>query len=431
MSVRSSIVAAAIVATALVVLLGAGAAPAAAPTLTAACSPAPADCTGWYRSNVTVTWTAANVSSINCPPSTISSDTKGTVVSCTATGSDGQTKITVTVTVHVDKTPPSVSPGTDRGPDANGWFNHPVSIVFSGSDGTSGVAGCSSASYAGPDTSGVAIDGSCRDAAGNTSSAQVTIRYDATPPAVTKAKSARRPDRGRWYKRPIEFTFGGTDNLSGLESCAAVKYAGPDGPAVAVVGSCRDQAGNMGTRSFGLSYDATPPGLHLLQPVALDGVAHVHWRAAPDAKRFVLLRRRMRPGSGWTVVYRGRGKWLHDKGVVTRAGYVYRVRAWDAVGNVAVQTVGVRVRSSLRPPRGTHVRKRIVLRWAPSEGASYYNVQLYRKGVKVVTRWPTKPSLPVGSLKAGIYRWYVWPGLGKRREARYGRVLGSSTFVVR
>jgi hypothetical protein len=29
-----------------------------------------------------------------------------------------------------------------------------------------------------------------------------------------------------------------------------------------------------------------------------------------------------------------------------------------------------------------------------------------------------------------VYRWYVWPGFGRISAARYGRLLGSSTFVV-
>lgn len=33
-------------------------------------------------------------------------------------------------------------------------------------------------------------------------------------------------------------------------------------------------------------------------------------------------------------------------------------------------------------------------------------------------------------LRSGQYHWYVWPGYGPRRSARYGRLIGSSTFTV-
>ena len=72
-------------------------------------------------------------------------------------------------------------------------------------------------------------------------------------------------------------------------------------------------------------------------------------------------------------------------------------------------------------------------------GASYYNVQLYR-GAKVLSTWPAHARLQLRPtwrfdhrryrLKPGRYRWYVWPGFGRRGSARYGRLIGSGGFVV-
>ena len=79
-----------------------------------------------------------------------------------------------------DATPPSVSANPARGPDGNGWYNHPVSVSFGGTDATSGIDSCTSGSYSGPDTSGTTVSGSCSDKAGNTSSATVVapVRLD-------------------------------------------------------------------------------------------------------------------------------------------------------------------------------------------------------------------------------------------------------------
>ena len=44
----------------------------------------------------------------------------------------------------MDKTAPTVSGAPDRQADANGWYNRPLTISFSGSDGISGIATCSS-----------------------------------------------------------------------------------------------------------------------------------------------------------------------------------------------------------------------------------------------------------------------------------------------
>ena len=47
----------------------------------------------------------------------------------------------------------------------------------------------------------------------------------------------------------------------------------------------------------------------------------------------------------------------------------------------------------LSPPRGERVREPPLLRWKRVRRATYYNVQLYRKGRKVLTRWPRRASL--------------------------------------
>src|SRR4249919_26848 len=106
-----------------------------APPPQATCSPGPADCFAWHTSNVTVKWDTASCASV-----TITSDTAGTPVSCSA--SDGS--VTTTVNVRRDASPPSVSASPSRGPDANGWYNHGLDVAFSGGDGVSGISSCSS-----------------------------------------------------------------------------------------------------------------------------------------------------------------------------------------------------------------------------------------------------------------------------------------------
>jgi hypothetical protein len=73
-----------------------------------------------------------------------------------------------------------------------------------------------------------------------------------------------------------------------------------------------------------------------------------------------------------------------------------------------------------------------VLRWRAVRRASYYNVQVWRGSRrKVVTAWPRGTSYRVRRLRPGRYTWYVYPGFGGRAAARYGRLLGTGTFVVR
>jgi hypothetical protein len=89
-----------------------------------------------------------------------------------------------------DATAPGVTPAPVRAPDANGWYNHALSVAFSGSDATSGVSSCTSASYGGPDNGSGALPGTCTDNAGNTGSASFAFKYDASAPKLADVSIA-------------------------------------------------------------------------------------------------------------------------------------------------------------------------------------------------------------------------------------------------
>jgi hypothetical protein len=80
------------------------------------------------------------------------------------------------------------------------------------------------------------------------------------------------------------------------------------------------------------------------------------------------------------------------------------------------------------------------LRWSPVRNASYYNVQVWRNGRKILSRWPVRARyamnrcwLSLGQrfrLTSGTYA-FAWPGFGPRAAADYGRIVGWTRFVVR
>lgn len=137
-----------------------------------------------------------------------------------------------------------------------------------------------------------------------------------------------------------------------------------------------------------------------------------------------------------------------------RTAHSFEVRAVDAAGNVdptpaihrwtVTAPVATRTRKAasalLAPRAGARVSSAPLLRWRRVPRASYYNVQVYRGSVKVLSSWPTGTRLQMKArwrylgrqrrLTAGTYRWYVWPGFGKASARRYGRSLGGSTFRV-
>ena len=104
--------------------------------------------------------------------------------------------------------------------------------------------------------------------------------------------------------------------------------------------------------------------------------------------------------------------------------------------------VVVRPSALLRAPaagRVVHAVPRLV--WTRVAKARFYNVQVYYRGQKVLSAWPGVARLGLKRswsyanrsfrLRKGTYVWYVWPGYGTLKDARYGKLIGSSTFVYR
>ena len=137
--------------------------------------------------------------------------------------------------------------------------------------------------------------------------------------------------------------------------------------------------------------------------------------------------------------------------------YRYTITAFDQAGNAAAKGLRAQAAESIsKPTRTTPARttpwrssgrrpERGSRRRRSSDGtavpkATYYNVQLYRDGRKILTLWPSATSLRLRSswtyagrgyrLTPGVYRWYVWPGLGPRSANRYGKLVGTRSFTV-
>ena len=167
---------------------------AAAPVITYTLSGTLGD-NGWYRSNVRIVWVVTDgMATSGCVSTTLlfDTDSKGSDQSCSATDINS-VPASNSVTIRIDKTAPLVTTAAPaRAPDYHGWYNHPVAFSFSGTDGGSGIASCSQATYGGPDNGSAAVGGSCRDKAGNTGSNAFGLSYDATAPALSKVEVASR-----------------------------------------------------------------------------------------------------------------------------------------------------------------------------------------------------------------------------------------------
>ncbi|MBA2359637.1 MAG: hypothetical protein H0V79_01655 [Actinobacteria bacterium] len=261
------------------------------------------------------------------------------------------------------------------------------------------------------------------------------------PAALTNSTSA-----GFSFSADEPSTFQCNLDGSGFEPCSSpASYAGLSDGGHAFAVRATDAAGNVGAASASWTIDATAPQTTIDSAPALRTTA----RSAAftfSASESAIFQCRLDGGSfapcGSPSSYAGLASGVHR----------FAVRAIDAAGNVDATpagsewTVAVVTRTVARsalfaPAAGARVTRPPLLRWRPVRGASYYNVQLYRAGRKVLSAWPTRTRLQLRAqwrfngraqrLEPGVYRWYVWPGRGQITARRYGKVLGSSTFVVR
>ena len=274
---------------------------------------------------------------------------------------------------------------------------------------------------------------------GKTAGQTVWLGIDRTPPQVLAPQLSRAADDAGWFNHPVSMTFRGSDKTSGVAWCSSATYGGPDGSGMSIGGSCSDVAGNVGSGSFGLNYDATPPSLPKLTVKPGNKLLWLGWSSSEPVEAEVV---RLQRGRAPVMAYRGGGGAFTDRSLRNERRYRYVVVVEDRAGNRSQSEVSAVPTASklLSPARNAHVGSPPKLLWKRAKHASYYNVQLYRGRKKVLSRWPRKTALQLRGkwsygghrrrLAPGRYTWYVWPGRGRRSAHRYGRLLGKSTFNV-
>lgn len=191
-----------------------------------------------------------------------------------------------------------------------------------------------------------------------------------------------------------------------------------------------------------------PPDVAKLQGFPGDGLVRLVWTAVPGVARYLVYRsengsRRLAAAGHGDLVYSGTATTYTDRGLQNGVEYRYVVVSEDAAGN---QSAGVGISAVphlnlLRSPKdGARLKQPPKLVWAQNAEAAYYNVQLYRGQVKILSAWPVGASVKLKrtwkyagqryTLTKGLYRWYVWPGFGARAKVDYGELMGSNSFQM-
>jgi hypothetical protein len=343
----------------------------------------------------------------------------------------------------VSDTLPSISYTIDGIVGNNGWYRGSaggnyvvVRWSVTGADSTD----CTFAVRIDGPTTGTTRSCTASNAAGPVTATTRAIMIDADPPIVA-ASPARSPDANGWYNHAVAIGWHGSDATSGIAGCSAVTYAGPDAAGAAVAGGCSDNAGNTASIPFGLNFDATAPKLSDLAVDSGAGADLLRWRSSSPADDAIVSRAAR--GSGkQRVVFQGSATRFVDRSIRNGVEYRYSVRTYDQAGNASngVTVLALpKVVTLHGPAYVARTPTRPILRWSRVRGATYYHVQLFRRGKRILAAWPRVPQLALRAtwawggkryrLSPGRYRWFAWAGFGARSAARY-KLLGKDDFIV-
>lgn len=249
-----------------------------APTISYTLSPStPNGSNDWYTSDVTLTWLVAepqspsSVVKTGCIDRSITADQTSVTYTCSA-ASAGGTADAVSVTIKRDATKPGIVHVLNpAGPNANGWYNADVTVSFTCSDGTSGVAICSADTTVSTEGADQSVTGTAVDNAGNTQTNVVSgINIDKSAPTIGHSLNPSSPNANGWYNTDVVVSFACDDALSGVVTCLVdggvvnTTTLG-EGADQSVSGTATDAAGNTATdAATGINIDKTAPSVSLV-----------------------------------------------------------------------------------------------------------------------------------------------------------------------
>jgi len=253
------------------------------PPVTTAVALPTANAAGWNNTNVAVTlnstdsepggtgvkqiqWslTGAQTGSSTVPggSTAVTISTEGTTT-LTYFGTDdaGNQEVPKTLTIQIDKTPPSIAGSRSPAPNNNGWNNTKVTVSFTCSDSLAGLApGSPPAPTAlSMEGAGQSVGGTCKDVAGNSATSTVSgINIDKTPPVITASANPATlwPPNGKMVSVTVSGTM--ADNLSGINPSTAA-FAVQDSYGLVQPSGPVSVASN-GTYSFTISLEARHDG---------------------------------------------------------------------------------------------------------------------------------------------------------------------------
>ena len=203
----------------------------------------------WYTGDVTVKWTATDaesaITSSPCADNVLTTNSAATTFTCTATSEGGSA--TGSVTIKRDASTPVVTAAVGGTQGADGWYTSDVRVTWSAQSSVSPVSTtpCAAVSLT-TDTGGVTYTCSATNEAGRSGTGTVTVKRDATRPAIGYSGNA-----GSYtVDMTVNITCAASDATSGLAANTCADITGPGYTfalgTTSFAATATDRAGNVG-----------------------------------------------------------------------------------------------------------------------------------------------------------------------------------------
>ena len=281
-----------------------------------------------------------------------------------------------------------------------------------------------------------------------TVTANAVFHVDTVGPSFTSVPDDQTLEQITAAGTPFPYAATAVDALDPSPDVDCAPAPGSTFPRGTTVVECTatDWAGHTTEETFRVTVANTiaPATVANFSAKGENGRVRLRWSSPSDWDfARVVVSRAAHGKSNWRRVFRSStARSFVDRDVTNDRLYDYRAVNFDIAGNrspLVIRTA--RPSAFLVPAWEAEVSGPPVLRWAAKRGARYYNVQLWRGNRKILSRWPTRARFALPStwrfkgrrytLEPGTYFAYAWPGIGPKSAGRYGKLIGSTKFVVR
>jgi hypothetical protein len=269
---------------------------------------------GWYTAPLTVTFSCgdpkladgtAGSGVVSCPtPVTLGSDGANQSVAGTSEDLAGNTGSGGLGGIDIDQVAPAVSVTYNGSSTKQGWYDGPVTVHFSCTDATSGVATCPADVTFSNEGTGQSASVTATDSAGNAAPLTVNgINIDLTAPTISGHMVPAANSAG-WNDSDVTITWTCLDPTlhdgtpgSGVTECRAPQTVTSEGSGQTFSATATDVAGNTSdSASATVNLDKTAPSLAGTPTAAPDGKngwyvspVTIHWTASDELSKIDTL----------------------------------------------------------------------------------------------------------------------------------------------